>query len=174
MSKSHNARVTAHERPRRWPAAVVLGLVVAAALIYSISNGLTQLAEAVTGFDALTARARPEPAPPTAIEAPGASAETDGSIASKAVQPAPQNAIAGLAPPAVESSPSVAPSVATAPPPAVYSSQDLEVFRARLEMQLGSEPEALEAVRALFDERDPAVRAENIRLLRDTFGVDNE
>ena len=42
----------------------------------------------------------------------------------------------------------------------------------RLETLLESDPETLQAVLELLDEQDPAVLAGNVRLLRDSFGVE--
>jgi hypothetical protein len=46
------------------------------------------------------------------------------------------------------------------------------VFRTRLETLLVGDPEALEHVRALLNEKDPNIRAENLRLLQDTFAIE--
>ena len=49
---------------------------------------------------------------------------------------------------------------------------DPAAFRARLESLLASDPETLRQVQALLDEPDVNLRAENLELLQDTFGVE--
>jgi hypothetical protein len=52
------------------------------------------------------------------------------------------------------------------------SSLDAPTFRTRLEALLESDPETLGQVRELLDEPDAIVRAQNLDLLRATFGVE--
>jgi hypothetical protein len=50
--------------------------------------------------------------------------------------------------------------------------QDVAALRYRIETLLVSDPEALRQANALLDEVDPQIRAQNLDVLADSFGLD--
>jgi hypothetical protein len=140
--------------------------MAAAAVAYSIGAGLSQLAMIASGVEDLGARSPSPVVVPVEVNPPTPRPSGSNERATLAID-RPDTTL----PPAADA-PLILPAPAPIASAAVAPQRDDASFKAELEKLLADDPEALETVRKLLSERDPAVLAENMRVLRDTFAVD--
>lgn len=112
------------------------------------------------------APARPTPAETIAARQPEELADTASEIDS-APPAAPVNAVA---PPVFQQGTTLAGEHLPAEP-ARQDIRDAESYARELETLLADDPESLQTVREMLSEPDPVKRNENLRLIRDAFGI---